>query len=298
MKSKARPQPFKRVILYARSYRANQGVFETLSRVTEFLETQGVETYFYLEPEGDFSSTLPLIARQDICAQTDVICVIGGDGSMLSAARMAVGINVPVIGINRGRLGFLTDISPQHLEEQLLPVIHGEYLEEQRFLLETHLDSPLLPENLALNDIVLTRGEDNHLIDFDIFVNHEFMSHYRSDGLIVSTPTGSTAYALSAGGPIMHPLLNAIVLVPMFSHSLSSRPVVIDGDASISIKISPLNPSHLRLSCDGHASILLETDMTVTIKKHSNRLRLLHPKTYHYYDTLRSKLGWEANHQG
>lgn len=232
--------------------------------------------------------------------KSDLIVVVGGDGSLLSAARMAIQVNTPVIGVNRGRLGFLTDILPQDIETQLSDVLEGQYEEEYRFLLKTSIGDHQHTyfEGDALNDVVLGRGSDTHLIEFDVYINQQLVSHFRSDGMILSTPTGSTAYALSAGGPIMHPQLNAIVLVPMFSHSLSSRPLVIDGNAQIELFISTFNEHDLRVSCDGHESRMVKPGQKVAIKKNSNQLRLLHPVGYHYYDTLRSKLGWESKHQG
>ena len=140
--------------------------------------------------------------------------------------------------------------------------------------------------------MVLGRGKETHLIEFDVYINQQFVSHYRSDGLILATPTGSTAYALSAGGPIMHPQLNAIVMVPMFSHSLSSRPLVVDGQSIIDLRISKKNESDLQISCDGHESRLVKPGQHVVIEKNAQQLRLLHPVEYHYYDTLRIKLGW------
>jgi len=141
---------------------------------------------------------------------------------------------------------------------------------------------------------VLGRGNETHLIEFDVYIDQQFVSHYRSDGMILATPTGSTAYALSAGGPIMHPALNAIVLVPMFSHSLSSRPLVIDSEAVIDLVINESNESDLCISCDGHESRMVKPGQHVGIKKTAAKLHLLHPLDYHYYDTLRIKLGWES----
>lgn len=293
-------QKFKRVILYARQYRANQEVSESLYRLVDFLKKQKVHIYQDIDTAASFDMNLPVLARGDMGDSKDLIIVVGGDGSLLSAARMAIQVNTPVIGINRGRLGFLTDILPQDIELQLGAVLDGHYEEEQRFLLQTCIfdEENTYFEGNALNDVVLSRGSETHLVEFDVYVNQQLVSHFRSDGLILSTPTGSTAYALSAGGPIMHPLLNAIVLVPMFSHSLSSRPLVIDGEAKIELHISSFNESDLRISCDGHESRMVKPGQKVSIKKNSNQLRLLHPLDYHYYDTLRSKLGWESKHQG
>jgi NAD+ kinase len=153
-------------------------------------------------------------------------------------------------------------------------------------------------EGDALNDVVLSRGNETHLIAFDVYINQQFVSHYRSDGLILATPTGSTAYALSAGGPIMHPQINAIVMVPMFSHSLNSRPLVIDGQSIVEIRISESNENQLQISCDGHESSDVKPGQKVIIEKNSRQLQLLHPGDYHYYDTLRIKLGWGSHFQG
>ncbi|MDI1351491.1 MAG: NAD(+) kinase [bacterium] len=292
-------QHFKRVILYARQHRANQGVSESLNRLVDFLATQKIAIFQDIDTSLSFELNIPILSRDDMGHKHDLIIVVGGDGSLLSAARMAVKVNTPVIGINRGRLGFLTDILPQDIETHLLAVLAGQYEEENRFLLHTYIeeDNHVHFASNALNDIVLGRGDVAHLIEFDVYVNELLVGHFRSDGVILATPTGSTAYALSAGGPIMHPQLNAIALVPMFSHSLSSRPLVLDGDAQIRLEISPLNENELRLSCDGHESHMVKPGQNVFIKKNSNQLRLLHPLDYHYYDTLRSKLGWESKHK-
>jgi NAD+ kinase len=293
-------QKFKRVILYARQYRANEGVTESLNRLVDFLQARKIDAFLDIDTAASFDIKLPILEQSQMGHKQDLIVVVGGDGSLLSAARMAIKVNVPVIGVNRGRLGFLTDITPNNIEGQLASVLAGEYEEEQRFLLYTriHDGETIYFEGDALNDVVLGRGNETHLIEFDIIINQQFVCRYRSDGLILSTPTGSTAYALSAGGPIMHPQLNAIVLVPMFSHSLSSRPLVVDGEVKIDLKISTRNETDLRVSCDGHESRMVKPGQLVSIEKNAQKLRLLHPRDYHYYDTLRIKLGWESKHQG
>ncbi len=297
---------FQRIILYARQHRANEGVNETLHRLVKFLSEQAVETFVDHDTAAHFFLDCPCLSEAEMGKKRDLIVVVGGDGSLLSAARMAVKVNVPVIGINRGRLGFLTDILPQEIDSKLFDVIQGHYAEEKRFLLTSsiqnhhhnnhldHKESDL--EGLALNDVVLSRGSETHLIEFEMFINQQYVCDYRSDGLIIATPTGSTAYSLSAGGPIMNPNLNAIVIVPAFSHSLSSRPLVIDGDAKIDLIISKQNETHLLISRDGHESCRVNPEQQISIEKHSQQLRLLHPLDYHYYDTLRIKLGWQSKH--
>ena len=286
--------------MYARQHRANEGVNETLQRLIDFLKKHDCEAYVDIDTAAHFKLKLPVLPREKMGEKQDIIIVVGGDGSLLSAARMAIKVNVPVIGINRGRLGFLTDISPKQIESELAKVLNGQYEEEHRFLLQTqvHVEENTYFQGDALNDVVLSRGNETHLIEFDVYINQQLVSHFRSDGVILATPTGSTAYALSAGGPIMHPHLDAIVLVPMFSHSLSSRPLVVSGQVKIDLKISEHNESDLRISCDGHESRLVKVNQTVSIEKNAQKLRLLHPCDYHYYDTLRIKLGWETRFQG
>ena len=293
-------QKFKRVILYARLHRTNLGVEETLQRLISYLQDQKIDTFLDCDTANGFDLPLPVLAREDMDEKHDLIVVVGGDGSLLSAARIAIKKNIPVIGINRGNLGFLTDISPQDLETSLGKILAGVYIEEARSLVHTkiHDNETTFFQSDALNDVVLSRGIETRLIEFDVYINNQFVSHYRSDGLILATPTGSTAYALSAGGPIMHPNLNAMVIVPMFSHSLSSRPLVIDGEAKIDLRITENNAVDLQISCDGHEYHKVKPGQHVSIEKNKANLRLLHPSDYHYYDTLRIKLGWGFKPQG
>ena len=291
---------FQRVVLYARQHRANQNVSETLQRLIDLLDKEGIQAFLDEDTATHFSVNCPVLKRHAMGKPGTLIVVVGGDGSMLSAARMAIHVGIPVVGINRGHLGFLTDISPQALETVLLPILKGDYIEEERFLLKIDLPGkpaePMIGD--ALNDVVLSRGNETHLVHFDVYINEQFVSHYRSDGLILATPTGSTAYALSAGGPIMHPSLHALVMVPMFSHSLSSRPLVIDAGARIRLHINDRNESPLRVSCDGHESHVINPGESILIEKNTHLLHLLHPKDYHYYDTLRAKLGWGSKPEG
>lgn len=287
---------FKRAILYARAHRANEGVNESLHRVSQFLQQRNVDTFLDIDTASFFQELkIPVLARDEMGTKEDVIIVVGGDGSLLSAARMAIKVNVPVVGINRGRLGFLTDINPQEIEQQLGHLLEGNYEEEHRFLLHTRIasDEQTYFQGDALNDVVLMPGDEPQMIEFSVFIDKNFVCHHRADGFIIATPTGSTAYALSAGGPILHPTLDAMVLVPMFSHSLNSRPIVIDSQRQITLKITDSNEHCPRVSCDGHERKLVKPGQTITIKKNAQQLRLLHPLDYQYYDTLRAKLGWE-----
>lgn len=236
---------------------------------------------------------LPLSALGEAC---DLVVVIGGDGSMLGAARTLCLTGTPVLGINRGRLGFLTDISPDHLEEKLTEVLEGHYVTEPRFLLDVEVrrEEVTVARAHALNDIVLHPGQVARMVDFTLDIDGQFVYRQRADGLIVATPTGSTAYALSAGGPIIHPSLEAMVLVPMFPHLLSSRPLVISGNSEVVLRIGDGPDPSPQLSCDGQTRLTLQPDDSLHIRRKPERLMLLHPRGYDYFDSCRSKLGWSS----
>ncbi|MEE9452342.1 MAG: NAD(+) kinase [Gammaproteobacteria bacterium] len=291
---------FSRIILFASAHRANKGVQETLQALQELLHSLQVafliesETATYFALGQDKTTTL-----SDIGETGDLIIVVGGDGSLLNAARQAIKVNVPVLGINRGHLGFLTDVLPEALETKVGEILAGKFTEEKRFLLNATVlqDDAIICQGEALNDIVLLSGETPQLIEFAIYINNQLVSNQRADGMIVTTPTGSTAYALSGGGPILHPGLDAIALVPMCPHTLSSRPIVINGDNIISIVIDAHNETSPRLSCDGQESGTILPGQRIKIEKKAQKLRLIHPLDYNYYETLRAKLGWESKHQ-
>ncbi|MDN4501064.1 NAD(+) kinase [Alteromonadaceae bacterium BrNp21-10] len=230
----------------------------------------------------------------EIGQRADLAIVVGGDGSMLGAARVLSRFNVAVVGVNRGNLGFLTDIDPDDFAAQLDPIFAGEYIAEQRFLLETEVyrHGDVKSNNSAVNEVVLHPGKVARMIEFEVFIDDTFVFSQRSDGLIVATPTGSTAYSLSAGGPIVTPNLNALVMVPMFPHTLSSRPIVVDANSSISLKISDTNNDNLQVSCDGHVSLSVLPGDEIRIRKNPHMLSLIHPKNYSYFKVLRNKLDW------
>ena len=213
---------------------------------------------------------------------------------MLNMAKFIASDEIPVIGINRGKLGFLTDVLPEELEDQLASVLAGDFTVEKRFLLEVNLagseDSGVVGD--ALNDVVLHPGKAAQMIEFELYVDGRFVYSQASDGLIVATPTGSTAYALSAGGPIMHPDLNAIVLVPMYPHSLSSRPVVVDGDSEIKLVIGQKESQRPQISCDGEVRYTARAGEEFLVTKKATPLQLIHPLNHSFYQACRSKLGW------
>lgn len=231
----------------------------------------------------------------EIGRAAQLVIVIGGDGNMLGRARILAKYDIPLIGINRGNLGFLTDIDPKNAYAQLEACLErGEFFVEERFLLEAAIErnGEIVATGAAVNEAVIHPAKIAHMIDFHVYINDKFAFSQRSDGLIVSTPTGSTAYSLSAGGPILTPNLNAIALVPMFPHTLTSRPLVVDGDSKISIRFAEHNTSQLEVGCDSQIALSFSPDDVVHIAKSQDRLRLLHLKSYNYYNVLSTKLGW------
>ncbi|MGY0215908.1 NAD(+) kinase [Endozoicomonadaceae bacterium StTr2] len=267
----------------------------TLKRLCTYLLGRGAQVVLE-EPLTELMPDhgLDTCTRDKMGEVCDLVIVVGGDGSLLGAARALAKYQVPVLGVNRGRLGFLTDISPDQLEEQLDEVLDGRYIMESRFLLKgiVRRDGKEVGRVDALNEVVLHPGKATRMIEFEVFIDGQFVYSQRSDGLIISTPTGSTAYSLSGGGPIMHPRLNALVLVPMFPHTLGSRPLVVDGNSEIKLVISHDNEDCLNVSSDGQELVSSAPGDTVTIRKKNHKLRLIHPLDHNYYEICRSKLGW------
>ncbi|RUO21168.1 NAD(+) kinase [Aliidiomarina iranensis] len=229
----------------------------------------------------------------EIGEQAELAIVIGGDGKMLGAARELSLHNIAVIGVNRGNLGFLTDLAPDDASAQLLDVLKGHYDVEQRFLLDARIEQggKTIHSANAMNEVVLHSDQVAHMLEFEVEVDGQFVFSQRSDGLIIATPTGSTAYSLSAGGPILYPGLNAITLVPMFPHTLSSRPIVVGGDSAIRVRVAP-DDQPLHISCDGHVKLPVPSGAEIYITRQRHALRLIHPKGYNYYHVLRNKLNW------
>ncbi|MGF1761089.1 NAD(+) kinase [Photobacterium sagamiensis] len=228
--------------------------------------------------------------------KANLAIVVGGDGNMLGAARVLSRFDISVIGVNRGNLGFLTDLDPDTIQQDLELVLNGEFVTEHRFLLEAevHRHGQIKSRNAALNEAVLHPDKIAHMIEFEVYIDDIFAFSQRSDGLIIATPTGSTAYSLSGGGPILSPSLNAITLVPMFPHTLSSRPLVVDGNRCIKLLVSPTNGSTLEVSCDGQVSLPVSPGDEIHIYQSPEQLQLIHPKNYSYYSVLRGKLGWSS----
>lgn len=272
----------------------NIGVCETLTSLINYL--RNLKQKFLVDAETATAladPTLTSIPRNEISKRCQLLIVVGGDGSLLHAVHTAVKDEIPVIGVNRGRLGFLTDIHPTEFEK-IKSILDGKYILEKRFLLTAKVDAhgKTLGYSDALNEVALIPDFVPHMNEFEIYIEDQFVCSQNSDGIIVATPTGSTAYALSGGGPILHPQLDAIVIVPMFPHTLTLRPIVIEGNQHIKIIISPKNNTTPRVTCDGQAFINTPPGSHIHISKKPQRLHLIHPIDYDYYETLRSKLHW------
>jgi len=235
--------------------------------------------------------------RDTIGKQCDLVIVVGGDGTILNAVRSLAHAHVPLVGINVGRLGFLADISPDELESSLEEILNGSYREEQRLLLEMQVlrDNKVIFEGDAFNDVVIHIRDVARMIEFETRINDEFVNHQRADGIVISTPTGSTAYALSAGGPILHATLDTITLVPISPHTLSSRPLVIHSDSLIDVLICNTKDGIAQATCDGHLSTDVHVGDHIKVKRKAEKITLLHPKRHNYFEILRAKLHWSEH---
>ena len=227
--------------------------------------------------------------------QIDLAIVVGGDGTLLHVARLLAEQGVPAIGINLGRLGFLTDISFSDLETGIGAILNGQYAIEKRTMLQctTSKDEQVVFSGYALNEIVLSKGNTGRVIEFEIRVNGNYVSQIRSDGLILATPTGSTAYALSAGGPIIYPDLSVICMSPICPHTLSNRPIILDENNTIEITAVETSESQANLALDGVLSYQVTGDETITISKAPKKLKLIRIEGFNHFETLYSKLGWQ-----
>ena len=271
---------------------------DTSKRLITFLQSQRVSVTLSDELAEILSiKNVDVSSESDLAQKCDLVIVIGGDGSMLSTARSMAEFQVPLLGVNWGRLGFLADIMPEEIETKVAKVLGGHYISETRFLLNIALvrnNKPII-QNSALNDVVLHAGRYLRMTEFELYIDDEFVYSQRSDGLIVSTPTGSTAYALSGGGPLMHPSLAAIVLVPLNAHTLTSRPIVVNSESHIKLLIGEDNSACPDVTCDGQAHIATELGDELHISKKPETLTLIHPQDHDFYDTCRTKLGWASH---
>ena len=293
------PREFRAVGLWGRLNEPS--VAEPAQQVLEHLTKRGIEVFAAAQVPG--AAELTGVTRVDeakLAEHVDLCVAIGGDGTLLHAARHVAYRDVPLLGINRGRLGFLTDVSPEHMLETIDAILGGDYLAERRLMLAAQVDTPRTdrPALLALNDVVLQKGEAGRMLDFVTTVDGTYVNTHRGDGLIVATPTGSTAYALSCGGPIIQPDVDALVMVPICPHTLSDRPLLLKSGSKIEVRLEGAD-SAAHIVCDGEELGRMGGGEALRIGLADRTVTLLHPRDYNYYELLRSKLNWgRANRNG
>jgi NAD+ kinase len=283
---------FKNVALIGK-YKSPQ-IAHPLLELARFLEERGVDVKIDVLTAANIGeSRYPALSLEDLGAWADLAVVLGGDGTMLNIARTLAPYDVALVGVNQGRLGFLTDISLDTMFETIGSILDGEYVAEDRMLLEADVFRAGESEFnvLAFNDVVVSKGVRGSMIEFEIRIDGEPIYTQRSDGLIIATPTGSTAYALSAGGPIVHPALRVITLVPVCPHTLSNRPIVISSERTIEIVVHSAADDP-RAHFDGHSHTELREGDRLQIRRYPHDISLLHPAGHSYYAMLRQKLKW------
>lgn len=285
------PRQFKTVALWGRL--GERSVTEPALQVLSQLRERGITVLVAItsDPARELAGATHVDERE-AATRADLVIAIGGDGTMLHAARNVAGRDVPLVGINRGRLGFLTDVSPEQLRDALDAIIAGNYLAERRLTLTARVGTQQAGTLFALNDIVLQKGDTGRLLDFTTEVDDVYVNTHRGDGLIVATPTGSTAYALSCSGPIIQPNVDALVLVPICPHTLSDRPLVLPSSSEIRVTLDNSGGSEAHVVCDGESLARMSAGDVLTVTLAKQPVTLLHPREYNYYELLRSKLNW------
>lgn len=275
----------------------SQEIVESVRLLARYLHERGMTVLIEEETARDVVTQLDLRSWASgsfswLGAHADMAIVVGGDGTMLNAARQLARYRVPLVGVNQGRLGFMTDVSRDEMLTCMDDLLDGKFAPENRMLLDAEIlrDERSVATNLALNDVVVDKGAIGRMIEFELFIDGEFIYHLRSDGLIVATSTGSTAYALSANGPILHPQVSAIALVPLCPHALTNRPILVGDRNEIEIRI--VHATDSRAHFDGQVTVDLKNGDCVRIRRSEYSICLLHPPGYSYFAMLRQKLHW------
>jgi NAD+ kinase len=271
----------------------SEGVADALTAIAGFLRERGLRVLLESDTAAAIGcADIEHADPEQIGREADIAIAVGGDGTMLGIARQLARHGVPLVGINHGRLGFITDISLEFWRDALAQVLQGHYSAEQRSLLTAEVirGEQVIWQNLALNDVIVSRSSRAGMIELQVEVDGLYMYSQRADGLVVATPTGSTAYALSANGPILHPRVSGIVLVPVAPQALSNRPIVLPDDVAVSIRV--VEGREPRLACDMQAFSDLQIGDDIIVRKAAFTVRFLHPPGYSYYATLRNKLNW------
>lgn len=294
--SRATPSTFKTIALLGPS--ADPKVAETLLGLARHLVEHGLKVLLGGDFVGKPPARVELVSEADIAARSDLVVTVGGDGTMLRAARLLSGSGVPVVGINRGRLGFLADISPRNMLKRIDEVLAGKFERGSRALLQVTLipapgkNKGKQKQRLAVNDCVLQKWETGRMLDYETWVDGQYVNTHGGDGVIVASATGSTAYALSCGGPIIHPSLDAMVIAPICPHTLSDRPIVISANSTVEIRRVQDRATKAQVTCDGDMLGDLSVNDRLLIGPANVRVNLLHPIGHDYYRILRSKLHW------
>jgi NAD+ kinase len=270
-------------------------VTRTVAALASQLRAAGIRVL--VDAALSFSPETENLPRDAVCRAADLVMVVGGDGTLLRAANAVAARPVPLVGINLGRLGFLADISPDAMADDVAAILRGDYQEEERLLLDACLihgetSTPCAP---ALNDVVVQKADGGRLIEFETHVDGRFVCAHRADGIIIATPTGSTAYALSGGGSILHPALEAVTLVPICPHALGDRPIVVNGSSRVEIVLSGTHGGRAQVTCDGQHTQQLQVGDRVRVQRAAHGIRFIHPRGHDYYRILRTKLHWGQN---
>ena len=277
---------FNVITLY--STKQDRRIISIAKQCHEVLSSKGVKVLLDKNLSKISSSGFRVASEQRILKHSDLMISIGGDGTMLSCSRKYGLKGIPVLGINLGNLGFLNDIPPEELTSSLTKILDGEYSEDNRFFLEASLKGK---KTIALNEVVIHSGEIAQLIEYDLFINDSFVYRQKADGLIISSPTGSTAYSLSGGGPIVHPKVKSIMISPMLPLSLSSSSLIVESESKIRVNLVK-GSKKAHISFDSQGRFLLAANEEIHLSKSSSCLKLLHPKGQDFFDACRNKLGW------
>lgn len=284
-------QIFKKVALVGKHN--STSISSNMMRLAAFLQQRGHDIVLTTHTaEFCHLTELPCAPLREIAGELDLAIVMGGDGTLLNIARALADYRVPLIGINQGRLGFLADVSVDSMFTTLDEMLGGQYVAEERIMLDCAVErgGDLQFQMYAFNDAVVGKGSLGRLIEFEVYIDNQFVYSQRADGLVVASPTGSTAYALSAGGPILHPTLEAFVLVPICPHTLSARPIAVNGRSEIEINLIHADDARVHFDGQQHQDLLVGDRVVITRAR--NGVRLLQPIGHNYYDTLRQKLRW------
>ncbi|MBI3779041.1 MAG: NAD(+) kinase [Gammaproteobacteria bacterium] len=273
----------------------DQTVVEHILQLEEFLLGRKLKTLLDQSATGHLKGAKsPIRPRDAIGREIDLAIVIGGDGTLLNVARDLAPLRVPIIGVNLGRLGFLADVQAEHMIAEIGKILDGDFQTETRLLLHAEVmrKGRIVHNASAFNDVIVSKGELARMIEFETYIDGEFVHSIRGDGIIVASPTGSTAYALSAGGPILHPALEAIAVVPICPHTLSNRPIVFSSDSIVEILMTRIADQHAYASFDGQSTFTLQDNDRVYVRRAETEVELVHPSGRSHFEVMRIKLHW------